>query len=127
VARCGKETFVRHETLILAAVALGVLACKKGDEAAPAAPPGTHVVAITVDTKGFTPSAIDVKKGEKTQLSFTRTTDDTCAKQVVFPEIGLTKDLPLAKAVPIDVPVDTARTLTFQCGMGMYKSKVVVQ
>jgi plastocyanin domain-containing protein len=116
-----------HKTLILTAVALCALACKRGNDAAPAAPPGTKVVAITVDTKGFAPSAIDVKKGEKTQLSFTRTTDDTCAKQVVFPEIGVTKDLPLAKAVPIDIPVDTARTLTFQCGMGMYKSKVVVQ
>ena len=87
---------------------------------------GTRAVPIAVDTKGFTPSSVDVKKSEKVQLVFTRTSDETCAKEVVFPDIGLKKDLPLNKAVVVDVPTDSARTLTFQCGMAMYKSKVVI-
>ncbi|MBI2391284.1 MAG: cupredoxin domain-containing protein [Deltaproteobacteria bacterium] len=102
-----------------------------GDAAATSAPAGSVVqgrrVEITADEKGFQPRSVAVKKGQATTLVFTRTSDDTCATSVVFPDIGVKKDLPLKQPVSIDVPVDTARTLTFQCGMGMYKSKVVIE
>jgi plastocyanin domain-containing protein len=94
--------------------------------AATAAASGARAVPIVVDNKGFTPSSVDVKKGEKVQLIFTRTSAETCATEVDFPEINLKKELPLNKAVAVDVPTDTARTLAFQCGMGMYKSKLVI-
>lgn len=93
---------------------------------APGGAPGRSV-AVTVNGDGFTPSEIKVQKGETTTLVFTRTSDATCAKAVAFPELGLTKALPLNQAVEIEVPVASARTLTFQCGMGMYKSRVVIQ
>jgi plastocyanin domain-containing protein len=109
-------------------------ACKKS-EAQPSPTPAA-VASITVSGKridvkasgeGFTPNAINVKKGEATTLVFTRTTDDTCATKVVFPEIKLEKDLPLNQQVAVELPVDKDRTLAFQCGMGMFKSKVVIQ
>jgi plastocyanin domain-containing protein len=85
-----------------------------------------RVVAITVDGKGFSPSRVEAKKDENLTLRFTRTSDKTCAKAVVFPELGIEKPLPLKKPVDIVVPTKKARTLGFQCGMGMYKSKVVI-
>ena len=60
-------------------------------------------------------------------LEFTRTAEKTCADKVVFPDIGISKDLPLNTPVAINVPTDQARRLTFQCGMGMYRSAVLVQ
>jgi len=119
----------------LCLVVLGTFACdKKSDDpkastaaaVATAAAAGARAVPITVDAKGFSPSSVDVKKAEKVQLVFTRTSNDTCATEVVFPDINVKKDLPLNKAVAIDVPTDATRTLTFQCGMGMFKSKVVI-
>jgi len=105
-------------------------ACHK-DEASAAPKPvvalGDQVVAVTADERGFTPSAVETKHGSKLTLRFTRTTDATCADKVVFPEAGIERPLPLNQPVDILVPTDNARTLTFQCGMAMFKSAVVIR
>lgn len=96
-------------------------ACNKTEGAA-----AGGVVPITADSDGFKPSSVTFPKGATAKLVFTRTTDDTCATEVVFPELDLKKDLPKGTPVTIEVPTDKERTLTFQCGMGMYKSSVVI-
>lgn len=98
---------------------------KKTDGAAPGAV-STGPVAITVDGDGFKPSSVTFKKGTPGTLIFTRTVDDTCATEVVFPQLSIKKELPKNTPVTITVPTDKEQKLTFQCGMGMYKSSVVV-
>lgn len=113
-------------------VALFVTACDKPASAADSSAANTAaattpaVVAVTVGSDGFQPSTVTAAKGQKLTLRFTRTTDSTCAKAVSFPELGIKKDLPLNQPVSIDIPTAEARKLTFQCGMGMYKSSVVI-
>jgi plastocyanin domain-containing protein len=87
---------------------------------------GKHF-AIRADDKGFTPSSVTVKKGAPAVLVFTRTSDATCAKDVVFPELNIKKPLPMNQPVEVEVPTGDARMLAFTCGMGMYASSVVVQ
>ena len=91
-----------------------------------AAASGSGAVNVTADGDGFKPSSVKFKKGAPASLVFTRTTDETCATEVVFPELNIKKDLPKGKAVTIDIPTDKDQKLTFQCGMGMYKSAVVI-
>ncbi len=121
--------------LLVAAFALPLaLACSKNEAspssasaAAPAqaAPKPGQVV---VDGTGFHPSSIKLPKGATpATLTFTRTSDETCATAVVFPDLKIEKPLPLNTPVAVSIPVDQARTLTFQCGMGMFKSKIVVE
>jgi plastocyanin domain-containing protein len=93
----------------------------------PPAPPGVQQTKVNVDNKGFTPNEVKVEKGKPAVLVFVRTSDQTCAKEVVFPELKLEKELPLNTPVRIDIPTTEARTLTFQCGMAMYKSAVLIQ
>jgi plastocyanin domain-containing protein len=119
--------------IVLLAVLLSTLACKREDKAEAPAVAAAPIevkgkrVDVKADGNGFSPSSVSIKKGEATTLVFTRTTDDTCATEVVFPEIKLEKKLPLQQLVTVEVPVDQDRELAFQCGMGMYKSKVVIQ
>lgn len=116
-------------TLVLSASV--AFACNKSSDASTSSGTvnvsGKREVDVTADDKGFHPSSVELKKGEAAVLVFKRTSDDTCAKQVVFPDLHVTKDLPLNQPVAFEPPVGDARTLTFQCGMGMFKGKVVVQ
>jgi plastocyanin domain-containing protein len=125
-------------TLLMPAAlaALFATACNKSEasttqggsaNAPPAAPAGQKKVAVVAGEDGFAPSEIKLAKGEAATLVFKRTSDKTCATAVDFPELKVKKDLPLNTEVAIDIPTGEARTLGFQCGMGMYKSKVVVQ
>ncbi len=91
-----------------------------------AAPENKQRVAITADSKGFTPSSVSLKKGQAATLVFTRTTDETCARAVVFPELNIKKELPLNTPTDVDVPTGDARTLGFECGMHMFKGSVVI-
>ncbi len=104
--------------------ALMVSACNR---ATPGDVMAGRAIAVGVDGDGFTPASIQIAKGEVATLVFTRTTDRTCAKAVVMPELALERDLPLNTPVSVRVPTDVVRTLTFQCGMGMFKSSVVVK
>lgn len=96
------------------------------DATATATPDPTGKVLITADARGFHPSSIEIIKGQRTTLEFRRTTDETCATSVVFPELKVEKVLPLNQTVAIELPANTSSTLTFQCGMGMYRGKIVV-
>lgn len=117
-----RRTLVLAATLVATATAAG---CKSKDKPGDGAPP-PGAVQVVADEDGFKPSSVTFKKGAPASLVFLRTSDDTCATEVVFPELNVKKELPKGKPVTIDIPTDKEQKLTFQCGMGMYKSAVVV-
>jgi len=57
----------------------------------PTAPAGVQQAKVKVDNKGFTPSEVKLEKGKSAEVVFVRTSDETCAKQVVFPELKIEK------------------------------------
>lgn len=82
---------------------------------------------VVADAGGFTPRVLALPRGGPGDVVFRRTTDDTCATAVVFPALGIERELPLGQDVTVTVPTTAARTWAFQCGMGMYRSRVVVR
>jgi RND family efflux transporter MFP subunit len=82
---------------------------------------------IRVTATAFVPSTIEVHAGRPVTLTFLRTTDQTCAKEVEFPELGIHKVLPLNKAVQVELGTPNARSYSFACGMGMFKGQVIVR
>lgn len=113
------------------AMSMGLLGCKGSSGATTVSnDPGNaemSKVNVLVNENGFSPSLITAGKGGPLMLEFTRTTERTCAKQVVIPALGISKDLPLNSPVTVHVPADQPGTYTFQCGMGMLKGSVVIQ
>ena len=89
--------------------------------------PATSTIRVVVDSQGFAPGSIEVKKGQPVTLEFVRTTDGTCAKEVVVPALNVRKALPLNTPVDIAFPADQTTTYAFACGMGMFKGSVVVR
>jgi len=85
---------------------------------------------ITVTENGFEPSKVTVKQGEEVTLAFKRTTDKTCATEVVLhvnEKDTVEKQLPLNEVVPVTVTFSKAGELGYACGMNMYKGVIVVQ
>jgi plastocyanin domain-containing protein len=120
---------VSHQPLRAAiawTIGLGCLGCASCSKSSAAAGPQADV---TASEHGFTPTSLSVPSGgpgSHRTVTFVRTTDKTCATEVVFPDLNIEKKLPLNQVVPVDLPTDSAKTLTFQCGMAMYKGAVVV-
>lgn len=61
------------------------------------------------------------------RLTFLRTTDATCGTKVVFPELNLSRELPLGQPVTIELQTRAGQTLRFTCGMDMLEGRVVAR
>ena len=113
---------VATSLFLLATLVVAASACKKSEASTPLAD-------VTANEHGFTPPSLKLAgggPGSHGTVTFVRTTDKTCATEVVFPELNLEKKLPLNEVVSVELPTDAPKTLTFQCGMAMYKGAVVV-
>jgi hypothetical protein len=102
---------------------------KMSDKAAPVASglPAipTEPTLVEVSADGFQPPHVTLTGTH--QLVFRRTSDQTCATEVVFPALGIDKKLPLNTDVLVDLPPNAAGEVAFQCGMGMYRGSVVAK
>ena len=87
---------------------------------------GTRFEIAVTDT-GFAPASITVPAGKPVTIVVTRKTEQTCAKEIVFPDQGIRKPLPLNEAVEISLPASPKGEMTYVCGMSMISGKVLVQ
>ncbi len=113
-----------RRTLILVACVAAAAGCAQGPKESASGP--TRFQLAVTDT-GFAPSTITIPAGTPATLVVTRKTDQTCAKEIVFPDQGIRKALPLNEAVEIALPATSKGEITYICGMNMLSGKVVVQ
>ena len=97
---------------------------KAAKKTAPAKHPKT--VRITVRKNGFSPASVDVEEGFPVTLIFKRKDNQGCGNKVVFPSLGITKNLPVGKPVTVKFTPQKSGDVAFTCGMGMYKGNIVV-
>jgi plastocyanin domain-containing protein len=60
-------------------------------------------------------------------MTFLRTTDKTCATEVVLPSLNIRRALPLNEPVVIEFTPKSSGEIGFVCGMNMLRGTVVVQ
>lgn len=78
---------------------------------------GVRTFEIAVTEDGFEPSRVKVKKGEKVKFVVTRTTDRTCAKEIVMKQVGIEKPLPLGQPVTVEFTPAKSGEVRYACGM----------
>jgi plastocyanin domain-containing protein len=105
---------------LLAAALLAPVACER--EQRPGEP-----VKITVTGKGYEPWRVRAWKGVPLTLVVTRTTDRTCATELVLPEYGIAEKLPLDRPVTITFTPTRAGELRYACAMNMVQGVIDVQ
>ncbi len=101
-------------------------------ERPPAAPrPAADLPARRVDLRvtreGFEPARIVLRKGERTQLVVTRTTDETCAKVLVIDEFLVWDALPLNSAVTITFTPGATGEFPYTCPGGALRGVLDVR
>ena len=84
------------------------------------------VIDVKVTRKGFEPARIEVNANEKVTLNITREVKITCAKKVTVPSENIEKDLPLNKAVSVELTPTKKGEIAFGCAMKQMLGGVIV-
>ena len=87
---------------------------------------GGREVEVVVD-QDYQPARIEIAPGERVRLRFIRRSEGGCTREVVFPTLGLRRDLPTGHPVVIELPALPPGETPFQCGMNMIHGVVVVR
>ena len=106
-----------HTRLAILAACLGLAACR--------ARPGE--VEVKVGVNGFDPWRIEARAGKPLALIVTRTTDDTCATEMIIPDAGVKAPLPLGKPVRVELLPARTGKLRFSCAMKMFQGEIDVR
>lgn len=86
-----------------------------------------HAIKLEIGPQGYEPAKLTLAAGKPVTLAITTRQRPSCAGRIVFPGLGLTRELPLNGTVVIELPALAAGELSFGCGMGMYKGALVAQ
>ncbi|MCB8933740.1 MAG: efflux RND transporter periplasmic adaptor subunit [Chthonomonadaceae bacterium] len=82
---------------------------------------------VEVTTSGYKPSTVTVELGKPVTITFIRRTDQTCGSEILFPDLGINKPLPLNEPVEVTFTPTKGGDLRFTCAMDMLRGKVVVR
>jgi len=82
---------------------------------------------VKVTQRGFEPETLRLRRGVQARITFLRTTEQTCATEIVLRDFGVRRDLPLNQPVVITLTPGKKGEFSFTCGMNMMRGKLIVQ
>jgi len=84
-------------------------------------------IKVQVTQHGYEPATVKFPANQPVTLAFTRDTTPNCGSEVVFPTLGIRRQIPLGGAILIELPPQPAGEIAFSCGMGMYRGMMVAR
>lgn len=84
-------------------------------------------VTVTLTDKGYHPASLKLRRGVPARVTFIRQVEITCATEVVLPDYGIKRELPLGKPVVVEFTPDKKGEFSFACGMNMVSGKLIVR
>lgn len=84
-------------------------------------------VRVEITHLGYEPASFSLRKGIPARITFVRRTNDTCATEVLFPDYGISRPLPLDQAVVISLVPRSTGEFAFTCGMRMHRGRMIVK
>ncbi len=88
---------------------------------------GGYQEALVLVKGGYTPDVIVVEKGKPVRLNFLRSESASCSEMVLIPAFQKSAKLPEGETVPVEFIPDKPGEFEFQCQMGMFHGKLVVE
>lgn len=82
---------------------------------------------IEINAQGYQPVNVRLRRGVRARVTFVRTTDLTCAKEIVLPDFNIRRALPLNQPVVISFTPQKKGTFAFVCGMNMMRGQFIVR
>ena len=88
---------------------------------------GIQRATILIEAQGYRPSSVRLRQGTPAQLTFIRKTDQTCGREIVIPDYGINRPLPLDTSVVVTLTPKKSGRFKFTCGMNMLRGALVVR
>jgi plastocyanin domain-containing protein len=82
---------------------------------------------VKITERGFEPVSLKLRRGVQARITFLRTTDQTCATEIVLRDFDIRRALPLNQPVVVTLTPKTKGEFSFTCGMNMMRGKLIVQ
>jgi plastocyanin domain-containing protein len=88
----------------------------------------TGVQEIDVHVRSsYVPDRIEAQAGRPIRITFHRDDPNPCTDQVVFPDFGIVKDLPLGRETVVELTPPAPGEYPFHCGMNMVQGKLIAK
>lgn len=81
---------------------------------------------VTLTQKGYQPGLVRLKQGIPARITFVRRFEATCATEVIIPEYGIRRELPMNQPVTVEFNPTKTGEIGFTCSMKMVSGKFKV-
>ena len=86
-----------------------------------------QTASVALTERGYEPSGFRLRRGVPARVTFMRKVSATCGTEIMFPDYGVRRPLPLDEPVVVEFTPKKSGEFTFSCGMGMLRGSVIVK